>query len=138
MPYTQESDLKYINSLDDIPVSGDFDASTWTDQDKLDAAEDGESKLEADVNEGSEISAPEHIHGQAAATWATYRLVVGFKSPDSQTRGDALDEGSERMAFAEAIKEDYYEYVQSITGAASDESEGGQGSVDFMVADWLP
>ena len=99
-------------------------------------AEDGESKLEADVNQGNEIGSPEAIHGNAAATWATYRLVLGMKSPDSQTRGDSLDEGAERMNIAEALKDDYHEYVHSITEARGDESEGGPGSVDFRVAEW--
>ncbi len=137
MPYTTEADLKYIDSLDDIPVTGQGIGSNWTEQEKLDAAEDGESKLEADVNEGHEIANSEHIHDQAAATWATYRLVLGFKSPESQTRGDSLDEGSERMDFARQLKEDYYEYVNSITNAQGDQSEGGPGEIDFQVADWL-
>lgn len=136
MPYSDESELKYINSLDDIPVTGEGIGDDWSDAEKLKKAEDAESKLESDVNEGREIGTPEAIHGNAAATWATYRFVLGFKTPDSQTRGDSLDEGSERMAFAEALKDDYYDYVNSITNATGDESEGGPGSVDFTVADW--
>lgn len=136
MSYDSESDLKYIEDLDDIPVSGQGIGDTWTTDDVLDAAESGESKLEADVNDGSVIDNPEHIHGEAAATWATYRLVLGVKAPDSTTRGDALDEGSERMDFALQLKEDYYEYVDSITQSENDEGDDGSATVGFHVADW--
>lgn len=135
MPYSDESDLKYIDSLDEIPVAGDFPDSTWSSNDKLSAAEDGESKLEADVNEGQELNTTENIHSEAAATWATYKLVLGTKSPDSATRGDAMDEGSERMAFADRIKEMYNDYIDSIVEAEHDTGTDSDG-VDFMVADW--
>lgn len=137
MSYDSESDLKYIDSLGDIPVSGQGIGETWSPQDKLDAAESGESKLEADVNDGNPINGAEHIHGDAAATWATYRLALGVKAPDSTTRGDALDEGSERMDFALELKEDYYEYVDSITAAQGDAGdEDSTTTVDFYVAYW--
>lgn len=133
MTYTSTSDLKYIDAiggLDAIPISGfDIDRN-WSDQDKLDAAEAGEAKLEGDVNDGAAIdqSDVESIHGEAAAAWATYRLVLGMKTPDSQTRGDASDEGSERMAFADRIKSMYDEYVATIREAVDDE-----GSPDRQV-----
>lgn len=138
MSYDTESDLKYIESLSNIPVTGEGFDSTWSTSKKLDAAEDGESKLEADVNDGQVINSPESIHGYAAATWATYRLVLGMKTPDSATRGDSLDEGGERMSFADHLKSDYYEYVDSITRASGDESEDGPAVIGFEVADWQP
>lgn len=136
MAYSDESDYKYVEGRDSVPVSGSDIGQNWSNSRIDNAVEDGETKLESDVNEGREISNPEHIHGQAAATWATYRLVLGFKSPDSATRGDSLDEGGQRMDYAKQLKEDYYDYVQSITSAEGDESEGGSGSVAFEVADW--
>jgi len=136
MPYESESDLKYIDSLSEIPVSGQGFDATWTDNELLVKAETGEAKLESDVNDGDPINDPERIHSDAAATWATYRLVLGMKAPDSTTRGDSLDEGTERMNFAEALKDDYYDYVNSITQAGGDEGEDGPNTASFHVADW--
>lgn len=136
-PYQSEDDLKYIDDLDDIPVSGFGIDANWSDQDdKLPAAQAGEEKLEGDVNDGREITNSIDLHGEAAAAWATYRLVLGMKAPDSTTRGDSLDEGEERMQFADRIRRMYEDLVETLTGATGFESEGGSGSVDFMVADW--
>lgn len=135
MSYSDESDLKYIEDLDEIPVAGEFPSTTWSTQDKLSAAEVGESKLESDVNEGQELGETENIHSEAAATWATYKLVLGTKAPDSQTRGDALDEGGERIAFADRVKSMYNELISSIIEAEHDQGTDSDG-VNFTVADW--
>lgn len=135
MAYDNESEFKYIDGLDEIPITG---PDPFDKEDKLEAAEKGEAKLESDVNEGSPIpdQVREAIHGEAAACWATYRLVLGIKSPESQSRGDSLDEGTERMAFADRIKQMYDSHVDSIIMADADASEGGENTVGFEVADW--
>jgi hypothetical protein len=137
MPYQNESDLKYIDSLEDIPVTNQGIGDSWGEEDKLQAAEAGEEKLEGDVNEGHAISQSKSIHGTAAATWATYKLAVGMKSPDSTTRGDSLDEGTERFGFADRLKQMYQSYVNTINDASGFESDDDSNNdVTFSVADW--
>lgn len=145
MPYSGESDYKYVDGRDDVPVTGQGIGDDWTISEIDNAVEAGEQKLEADVNEGEVITNPQDIHGEAAATWATYKLVLGMKSPDAVTRGDSLDEGSERIQFADRILSMYQSLVQSIIQASGiegggDGAGGGTGiqvdDVDFFVANW--
>ena len=137
MPYTDESDFKYVQSLDDVPVTGGIGKS-WETEDIFEAVETGEQKLEGDVNEGQPIPQSEVVplHGEAAATWATYRLVVGMKSPDSATRGDSLDEGDQRMEFAQELKSMYRSHKKTINEAEGFSSAQDEDSVDFRVANW--
>lgn len=136
MAYDSADDLKYIDALSDIPVTGQGIGSGWTTDEKLEAAEAGEQKVEGDVNDGQEISTPSSIHGQAAATWATYQLAVGMKSPDATTRGDSLDEGTERFGFADRLKQMYDSHINTINQASGFQSEQETDSVSFDVADW--
>lgn len=131
--YRGVKDYKYVISRDDVPVTGQGIGRNWDDDEIDRAVQSGEEKLEADVNEGSEIGNPQHLHSEAAATWATYVLARGFKSPDSVTRGDSLDEGVDRMEFARQLRQDYFELVESISTSEGDE---GRGTISFEVADW--
>lgn len=133
MAYDGESDYKYVGGRSSVPVTGGDLNTTWTESEIDEAVEAGEVKLEADVNDGREITNPEAIHAEAAAAWATFKLVLGMKSPDATTRGDSLDEGSERMDFAREVKDLYRSYVNSIQSSEQDE---GRGTVDFEVANW--
>jgi len=134
--YADDSDYKYVESHDDVPITGDIDGN-WGKYDIHAAVQAGEEKLEGDVNDGNEISPNnvKHIHAEAAAIWATYRLVVGMKSPDSQTRGDSLDEGSERMRFARELKSMYQETVGTIRKSGGFQSEDDD-DIQFTVANW--
>lgn len=131
--YRGVTDYKYVASRDDVPVTGQGIGRNWTDDEIDRAVQTGEEKLEADVNEGTEIGNPKHLHAEAAATWATYDLVKGMKPPDAATRGDSLDEGTERMEFARQLRDDYFELVESISTSEGDE---GRGTISFEVADW--
>lgn len=120
-------DPKYA-TLDDVPVTG---PDPWTDADKRRALQAGESQLEADVNDGTTINSPEHIHAFASAAWANYLLAVGPKSPDSATLGDMSDEGSGRMDFAHELLAMYNRAIESINQASGDESQGTGTSFGF-------
>lgn len=132
MAYETEDDYRYVESKDKIPVTGDGIGRNWEDDEIHEAVETGEQKLENDVNNGEQIDSPQQIHGEAAATWATYKLVLGMKAPDSATRGDMLDEGSERMAFADRLNRMYSSYVDSILGTGEDASH----EVTFRTFDY--
>lgn len=122
MTYSAESDLKYIDGLDDIPVSGPDD---FSDASKLQAAEVGEAKLEADVNDGVEIdeSSVTVLHGEAAAAWASHKLVYGGESPTSALGGNFVDGSNQDIAeFATSHKETYQNLVASIIDSDADES----------------
>lgn len=134
--YTSENDLKYIDGLDELPVVGEDSLLSGFEKDeKLEACQAGESKLEDDVNEGSTISNPGVSHSEAAAAWATYKLVVGMKAPDAATRGDSLDEGTERMQFADRVLGMYREIVDGITEAENTPGQSSDGA-DFRVFDY--
>jgi len=130
MPYSQPSDTKYLDQLNSnsplepIPVAGPDSANldrNWDQADKLEAAEVGEATVEARVNDGAVIGTPTVLHAEAAAAYATYRLVVGLKAPDAATRGDASDEGDERMAFAREVRSMYEDAIETIQNSGADE-----------------
>lgn len=125
---------KYIESLGDVPLTG---PDPYDDAEKHRAVRDGESKLEADVNDGTEIPAEsvEHIHALAANAYASYILALGPKEPSSVMAGDLADEGSNRTAFADHLLAIYEDAVKSINAAGGDESGGGggEGGADSSV-----
>lgn len=134
MPYEKEEDYKYVQDKDEIPVTGQDIERNWDDDEIHSAVEKGEEKLEADVNGGDPISSPTSLHGEAAATWATYKLVLGMKAPDASTRGDSLDEGAQRMEFADRVRRMYNDLIESIAGSDADAST--VGAVDFQTFDY--
>lgn len=137
MEYSSEADYKYVSSMDSVPVGGQDIGRSWDENDVHRAVQEGEEKMEGDVNDGAEIkeSNRQPMHGIAAATWATYRLVLSMKSPDATTRGDVNDEGSERMQIAEQLRADYEEWIRTIKDSQKDQSEE-TSKVRFDVANW--
>jgi hypothetical protein len=131
MPYTP----KYISDLDEVPVTGPdpYDTSA-----KMRAVKQAESKLEADVNDGSVIDPNdrEDIHGFAANAYASYLLALGPKAPDSMLGGDLADEGSDRTTFAEHLRQMYYDARDSIIAAADDAGDGATGGSQSQNADF--
>lgn len=129
MAYEDESDLKYIDSLDDIPVSGPdpFDPS-----DKLKAAEVGESKIEADAFDGDTIGDAGTLVKEAAAAWASYRLFYGGEAPTSALSGDLVDgSSSDLVEFAREHKSNYNSLLSSIVDSEDDRDADDTG--DFRV-----
>lgn len=131
--YQSESDLKYIDGLEEIPISGPDPFSTG---EKLEAAEFGEAKLEADVNSGEEIaeSGVTRLHAKAAAAWASYVLFYGGESPTSALSGELVEgSSSDAMEFAKEHKAVYNSTISSIL--QTDEEEQPD-EVDFQVANY--
>lgn len=121
-------DPKYAD-VEDVPVTG---PDPFTEADKRRALAAAEAQLESDVNDGEGIESPEYIHRHASASFGSYVLATGPKSPDSATLGDMADEGSGRMDFAHELLAMYDRAVESILGASDDEGgvdegEGGEG-----------
>jgi len=130
VPYQDESDLRYIDELKDIPLTGPK-PSTWTTDDKLEKAETAEEKLEADVNDGYQIAGPTSLHATAANAWATYLLVIGSEHPkDATSEVFSGGSGEDVMEFAVELKSIYHETVQSIQVSSADE---GTGTATFDV-----
>lgn len=124
MAYDSESDLKYISSLGDIPLSG---PDAWSnDKDaKLKAAEAAESLLEARVNGGQEISSVESIHRTAANAYASYILLSGVEHPNSAQSGDFYSGSNEDVAeVASEMKNIWEDNIAAIQQAEHDEGTG--------------
>lgn len=121
MAYDQESDLKYIDSLGDIPLTG---PDPYSDSEKLSKAEDAEVQLEADVNDGREIPEDdrEHIHAVAANAYASYLLATGPEHPkDATSEVFAGGSGEDLMEFATELKNIYDRTIGSIEAATDDD-----------------
>lgn len=125
MPYESESDLKYIDSLSDIPLTG---PDAWSDDPsaKLQAAESAESLLESRVNDGDEIPADnvESIHATAANAYASYILLSGVEHPNSAQSGDFYSGSNEDVAeVASEMKNVWEDAVTGITSADADSGD---------------
>lgn len=130
MAYEDESDLKYIDSLGDIPLTG---PDLWTDDSdaKLDAAETAEAKLEADVNDGNEIGEITSLHTKAANAYASYILFIGPEHPEDALSGQlAGGSGDDVMEFATEVHSVYRSLRSSIEDSGADESSD---ETDFVV-----
>ncbi|MDY6780465.1 MAG: hypothetical protein SV760_07970 [Halobacteria archaeon] len=131
--YTDESDLRYIDDLDNIPLSGP-DLDQFTKEDKLEAAETGESKIEADVNDGAKLDDPTILHAKAANAWASYILFYGGEHPSSALSG-SLGEGqaADLIEFAREHKSAYQELVASIRSSEEGTDDDDQITSGFWV-----
>ncbi|MFC7323244.1 hypothetical protein ACFQMF_01490 [Halorubrum rutilum] len=130
MSYDAESDLKYIESVDDIPLTG---PDLWEgDSDaKLDAAETAESKLEADVNDGVVIGDATTLHAKAANAYASYLLFIGPEHPEDALSGQMYGgAGDDTMEFATEVHDVYRSLRSSIEGSDADSS---QDTTEFVL-----
>ena len=122
MPYDAESDLKYIEGLDDIPLTG---PDLWADDTaaKLDKAETAEAKLEADVNDGQPIDEATPLHANAANAYASYLLFIGPEHPEDALSGQMYGgAGDDTMEFATEVHDVYRSLRSSIETSDADES----------------
>lgn len=121
MPYDAESDLKYIDSLDDIPLSG---PDPWEQGEKLKAAESAESLLEARANNGRPITAVESIHRTAANAYASYILLSGAEHPNAAQSGDFYSGSNEDVAeLASEMRNIWQDALTGILEADHDEGD---------------
>ena len=115
-------DPKYIDSLDDIPLSG---PDPWSDPDKSGPAQPAACLLEARINDGREIADPETIHATAANAYASYILLSGIEHPNSAQSGDFYSGSNEDVAeVASEMKNIWDDTVAAILEADHDESTG--------------
>jgi len=122
MGYSQASDLRYIEEVVDIPLTG---PDPWDETDKLSAAEAAESLLEARANDGEPITDVEAIHRTAANAYATYILLTGVEHPNSAQSGDFYNGSSEDQAeVANEMKNIWEDAVGALIASGDDESEG--------------
>ena len=122
MAYDAESDLKYIEELGDIPLTG---PDLWADdtEAKLEAAETAEAKLEADVNDGQPIGEPRALHAKAANAYASYLLFIGPEHPEDALSGQMYGgSGDDTMEFATEVHDVYRSLRSSIETSDADES----------------
>ena len=130
MSYDAESDLKYIDALDDIPLTGP-DLWEGDTEAKLDKAETAESKLEADVNDGVVIGDPTTLHAKAANAYASYLLFIGPEHPEDALSGQMYGgAGDDTMEFATEVHDVYRSLRSSIETSDADESSD---TTEFVV-----
>jgi len=122
MAYDSASDLKYIDGLVAMPLTG---PDPFDKEDKLQAAESAESLLEARVNDGQEITTLESLHRTAANAYASYILLSGVEHPNSAQSGDFYSGSNEDVAeVASEMKNIWEDAVAGILEADHDESTG--------------
>ena len=128
-------------SPDEIPLTGPGSPGTpdeishdFTLVEKQRALRIAETRLEADVNGGDEITAPTDTEAAAAEAYASYVLVFGPESPQSIRAGEFADAGDARNAYAEKYKQMYDELVGALTGGGTD--GGGDGGTDGDGSGW--
>ena len=122
MSYDSESDLRYIDTLSDIPLTG---PDLWSDDidAKLDAAETAEQKLEADVNDGRKLGNASALHAKAANAYASYVLFVGPEHPEDALSGQMYGgAGEDTMEFATELHNIYESLRSSIEDSTADDS----------------
>lgn len=122
MAYDAESDLKYIEALGDIPLTG---PDLWADdtEAKLEAAETAEAKLEADVNDGQPIDETTALHAKASNAYASYLLFIGPEHPEDALSGQMYGgAGDDTMEFATEVHDVYRSLRSSIETSDADES----------------
>lgn len=131
MSYTSESELRYIESLNDLPIMG---PDLFPDSEKLAAAAIAETKLEADVNDGVRLGEREvtPLHREAAGAYASYRLFVGPEHPEDINSGQLQGgSGSDTMEFARELKTQYKSHLKSIETSEADTSDD---STDLIIS----
>lgn len=130
MTYESESDLKYIDTVGDIPITGP-DLWSGDNSTKLEAAETAESKLEADVNDGHVIEDSGTLHAKAAAAYASYLLFIGPNHPEDALSGQMYGgAGEDTMEFAREVHDVYRSLRSSIEESDADES---QDETEFVL-----
>lgn len=108
-------------SESDVPVIG---PDPYDSNEKQKAIKYAESKLEADVNEGSPLENHEEIHEFAANAYASYILATGPEDPADAYSGDFSDGGEDVSEFAQNLHNMYRSARSSILAADEDEGEG--------------
>jgi hypothetical protein len=113
-------------TAEDVPL-GSYDYPT---EDKLAAIERAEGRLEADINDGKELTNPKPIHADAVENLSTYRLLRPSTGPTEARYGDAAEYGENQLDYLNTYLEEYQRIIKSINAASPDEIEGGDDTTD--------
>lgn len=124
----QTYEPKYLDGLSKVPLAGP--EQDINEAEKLRVVEFSESKLESDVQDGSEIPQQqvENIHSEAVSAYSTFLLSLDPSHPTSVRAGDLPDGSRERSAFANEMLKVYNSAIDSITRADDD-----TGSIDHTI-----
>ena len=132
--YTSDSEFKYVDNKDKVPMRGPDDFEL---EEKLEAVEIAETKLEADVHNGKEIKNPTILHGKAAAAYASYLLFFPGKSPEEARSGRLTESsGDEALEFAREFKHIYDSMVNSIANSEVDEGDSSSPGAVWETIDY--
>lgn len=124
MPEGEDYVPKYIDSLEDLPISGpdDYDPPR-----KRKALFHAESEFQLDVNEGDEISSSNltDAHSVAVLNLATHILTHAAEEPSDVTLGDMTSGGGTITEYSSEYLERYNRLVDKIlqTGHGNSKSD---------------
>lgn len=136
MPIGEDYSPTYIDSLEDLPVSGPDDYSPG---EKRKALFNAEPEFELDVNEGEEISSDEvtDTHRVAVLNLATHKLTGAAEGPSDVTLGDMADGGGAINEYSSQFLETYERLVDKIlkTGHGNSSSDNHATFVNNGLVD---
>lgn len=128
---------KYVD-VDDIPVQIPDD---YSQREKQDALELAESALEADVNDGHDISDEDvNVLIQSAIKQrATCELAKGSEHPDDASLGDLADDGTTKSDYAaDSFCSTYDDLVDKILQTETWAGTGGTATEPYVYTTKKP
>jgi hypothetical protein len=126
MPIEDSYTPRYVEDLDDVPVTGPDD---YSDSDKRLALYHAEARLELDVNEGKQIDQSNVIeaHRSAAAYLTTHILTHAAEEPSDITLGDMYR--TDTSDYSSHFEDTYLELVENLQESGA----GGHGNFTQSV-----
>lgn len=123
MSIETEYDPIYVDSLDDIPISG---PDNYTPEQKRKSLFHAETRLELDINSGTEIPSDEvtDSHRIAVMNLATHVLTHAAEDPSDVTLGDMSSGGGTITEYSSRYLDEYERIVEQL-------NESGSGSSDY-------
>jgi hypothetical protein len=121
MPEFPNYDPKYLRDDDYPPISKEIMAD-FTDKETGRAVRAAENRLEAEVNDGSEILTGDRrrLHSEAVSVYAAYRLSRSPAAPQSMSGGQWADDGSDRVSVHNDLMEEFNDLVDLINSMPAD------------------
>lgn len=124
MPIGTDYEPEYVQSLDDVPISGPDEYEVEA---KRKALFHAETQLELDVNEGDPIPQDQVVdsHRLAAVNLATHVLTHAAEDPKNVTLGDMADGGGTITEYSSRYLEAYNQLVDRMvsSGVAGSQSD---------------
>jgi hypothetical protein len=122
---------KYV-TIDDVPVASVPD--DYTSEEKRQALQFAEGKLELDVNDGNRINLNSLVQPMEVAVQylSTYQLTLGAEDVDSVTLSDLSDDGSNKTDYANEYLRMYNNIVSSINDSDSVLSDSDSHQKEYV------